>query len=256
MSDLQKLLTSAFGYQMSDIYTAIPGVVVTVRNNFQDLYIDVQPSVNDLQEDGTVTERPVILNVPVQMPSSSTSAITFPVHVGDPVFLIFSMRGLDTWKRSNGRPTTPSDLRKFDKRDCIAIPGVMPIGNSTNNPAKHVYSHDPQDLTIVHNLGSAQEVEFRLKTDGRVLVNTINDVEVNCKSMTVNATQDISMICTNFSVQASNISMYSDNAATWTGSINQVGDYSQTGTYTLSGINMNTHIHNGDSGGVTGGPHN
>lgn len=228
MSALQKAMTSAFGYQMSDIYTAIPGIVVTVRDNFQNLYIDVQPSVNNLDEDGTITERPVIMNVPVQMPSSSTSAVIVPINVGDPVFLIFSMRGLDTWKRGNGRPTTPSDLRKFDKRDCIAIPGVMPIGNSTNDPAKHVWTHNPKDLTIVHNLGSGAEVEVRLKTDGSIAINTTNKVEIQCDQVIVNANTSIEVNCPTIS---------------FNGNVTHIGNYDMAGTFTLNGINMNTHKH-------------
>lgn len=241
MSALQQAMTSAFEYQMSDIYTAIPGVVVTVRNDFKDLYIDVQPSLNIRDEDGTITERPVILNVPVQMLASSTSAVIVPLNVGDPVMLIFSMRGLDTWKRGNGRPTTPSDLRKFDKRDCIAIPGVMPIGNSTNEPSKHVWTHNPKDVTIVHNLGTGQEVEIRLKTDGSVAINTTQRVEIQCNEAIVNANSSIELNCPTIS---------------FNGNVTHVGNYDMVGTLTLNGVNMNNHIHNGDSGGVTGGPHN
>ena len=241
MSALQQAMTSAFEYQMSDIYTAIPGVIVTVRNDFKDLYIDVQPSLNIRDEDGTITERPVIMNVPVQMPSSSTAAVLVPMNVGDPVFLIFSMRGLDTWKRSNGRPTTPSDLRKFDKRDCVAIPGIMPIGNSTNDPAKHVWTHNPKDLTIVQNLGSGQEVEVRLKTDGSIAINTTQKVEIQCDQAIVNANTSVEVNCPEIS---------------FNGNITQVGNYNMTGTFTLNGINMNTHVHgNVQSGvGTSGGP--
>lgn len=243
MSALQQAMTSAFEYQMSDIYTAIPGVVVTVRNDFKDLYIDVQPSLNIRDEDGTITERPVILNVPVQMLASSTSAVIVPLNVGDPVFLLFSMRGLDTWKRGNGRPTTPSDLRKFDKRDCIAIPGVMPIGNSTNEPSKHVWPHNPKDVTIVHNLGSGQEVEIRLKTDGSVAINSTNKVEIQCKDAVVKATSSIS-------IDAPEIS--------FNGNVTHTGNYTMFGTYTTNGIVWNDHKHVGvqPGSGTSGGPTN
>lgn len=247
MSALQKAMTSAFEYQMSDIYTAIPGVVVTVRNDFKDLYIDAQPSLNIRDEDGTITERPVILNVPVQMLSSSTSAVIVPLNVGDPVMLLFSMRGLDTWKRGNGRPITPSDMRKFDKRDCVALPGIMPIGNSTNNPTKHVWTHNPRDVTIVHNLGTSSEVELRLKTDGSISISTSQKVEIQCDQAIVNANTSAEFNCPTITFNGSVVH---------TGDYTHVGNYTQTGTYTLSGITMNSHKHPGDSGGTTGAPIN
>lgn len=243
MSALQQAMTSAFEYQMSDIYTAIPGVVVTVRNDFKDLYIDVQPSLNIRDEDGTITERPVILNVPVQMLASSTSAVIVPLNVGDPVMLIFSMRGLDTWKRGNGRPTTPPDLRKFDKRDCIAIPGVMPIGNSTNEPSKHVWTHNPKDVTIVHNLGSGAEVEVRLKTDGSIAINTTNKVEIQCNEAIVNA---------NSSVEVNSPEI------TFNGNVTHTGNYTMFGTFSTNGITWNDHKHTDVENGLgtSGGPTN
>ena len=114
---LQELMNASFDYQTNNLYTAAPGVVVAVRNNLEELSVDVQPTVNILNKDKTTKERPVVLNVPVQMPSSSTAALTFPINVGDPVLLIYSMRSLDNWKRGEGKPSVPSDNRKFDKRD-------------------------------------------------------------------------------------------------------------------------------------------
>ncbi|MNQ83848.1 hypothetical protein D3C85_989500 [compost metagenome] len=240
-ASFQELLGASFEYHTENFYTCIPAVVVTVRDNFNQLSIDAQPSINIKSRDGSIKERAVILNVPVQMPSSSTAAVIVPLNVGDPVMLIFSMRGLDTWKRGNGRPTTPSDYRKFDKRDAIAIPGVMPFGNSTNDPAKHVWTHNPKDLTIVQNLGSGQEVEIRLKTDGSVAINTTQKVEIQCDQAIVNANTSIEL---------------NSPAISFNGNVTHVGNYDMTGTFTLNGVNVNTHIHNGDSGGVTGGPHN
>lgn len=243
MSALQKAMTSAFEYQMSDIYTAIPGVVVTVRNEFKDLYIDVQPSINNKDEDGTITERPVIMNVPVQMLASSTSAVIVPLNVGDPVFLIFSMRGLDTWKRGNGRPTTPSDQRKFDKRDCIAIPGPMPIANSTNDPAKHIWAHNPRDVTVVHNLGTGQEVEIRLKTDGSIAINTTQKVEIQCKEAIINSNNSVEV---------------NSPEIAFNGNVTHIGNYTLMGTFTGNGIVWDTHKHSDTQPGLgtSGGPIN
>lgn len=250
----QELMNASFEYQTNNFYTAMPGVVVVVRNNLEQLSVDVQPSVNIRNYDGTTETRPVVLNVPVQMPSSSTAALTFPVNVGDPVLLVYAMRSLDTWKRGSGTPLVPNDLRKFDKRDCIAIPGIWPFGRSVNNPAVRIWQHDTGDLVIANNLGSPTENEVRLKSSGDVQVNTNQNVFVVCNNATVTAQQNITLDCTNFDVTADTATFAIGNT-TWVGNINQSGDYVQTGTYTLDSININLHKHT-ETGTITLGPQN
>lgn len=257
-ASMQELLNNSFAYHMNNVYTAIPGIVVTVRNNLEDMTLDVQPTLNVKNKDGSVEERPVVVNVPFQFPSSSTAALTFPINVGDSVLLIYSMRGLDTWKRGTGRLVTPTDFRKFDKRDCFAIPGIHPMSESINDPQKRFWAHDTSDAVLVNNIGTPQEQEVRLKANGNVIVNTRQDVEVNCNNATVTANADISMSCVNFSLDASSSITITSPSTTWVGAINQTGDYSQTGTYLLTGININLHTHpilSGSSApGPTGGP--
>src|SRR5690606_14557808 len=107
-----------------NMYTSIPGVVVAV-DSLQEQRISVQPTVNMMSADGiTVTERPPIINVPLHMPVTKEGGLTYPITTGTPVFLVFSMRGLQNWKRGNGFPNAPSDVRKFDVRDCVAFPGI------------------------------------------------------------------------------------------------------------------------------------
>lgn len=263
-ASMQELLNNSFAYHMNNVYTAIPGVVVTVRNNLEDMTLDVQPTLNVKNKDGSVEERPVVVNVPFQFPSSSTAAFTYPINVGDSVLLIYSMRGLDTWKRGTGRQVTPTDFRKFDKRDCFAIPGIHPMSQSINNPQKRFWDHSTTDAVLVNNIGTAQEQEIRLKSDGDVVVNTRQNVEVNCENATINANADINMSCVNFSLDASSSIMITSPTTNWIGGITQTGDYSQTGNYTLigtatlNGIAFDTHKHTDvqPGTGTSGGPTN
>lgn len=226
---LQELIESSFDKNTEGVFTAIPGIVVRVRDNFQNLYIDVQPAINDNKRDGSTTERPVVLNVPVQMPSSSKAALTLPIAPGDPVLLIYSMRGVDVWKRGDGYPQTPSDFRKFDKRDCFAIPGVWPISRSVNNPSKHSWDHNPQDVVLVNNLGATNEVEVRLKQDGNVLIRTRNNVSIECDNAEVVANTSASITTPDLTIDAAN--------CLWTGNVTHVG------TFTFNGVNFSTHRH-------------
>lgn len=191
---LQEVMGAHFDYQSGGMHTALPGIVVSV-GNLAEQRIDVQPTLNMRDYSGeTIEERPPILNVPLHMPVTKEGGLTYPISVGTPVFLIFSMRGMDVWKRGNGYSVTPSDYRKFDIKDCVAIPGIFPFSEATNSPAKRVNGHSVDDVVLVHNIGQGNEVEIRLKPNGDVIVNSPTMVQVNCKNAEVNAEVDITAI--------------------------------------------------------------
>ena len=231
---LEELMNASFDYQTNNMYTALPGIVVSVKDNLNTLSVDVQPTINIRNKDNTIKERPVVLNVPVQMPSSRTAAITYPVNVGDPVLLIYTMRGMDTWKRGKGTNTTPSDFRKFDKRDCIAIPGIWPFSESINNPQVRVWQHDTGDVVVVNNIGSVEN-EVRLKKNGDVVINTNKNVEVNCNNAVVNAQNEIELNATSAS--------FNIDETVWAGNITHLGNYTGTGVQTFNGIVFQNHVH-------------
>lgn len=232
---LQELITSAFEHQMAGINTCIPGVIVSV-DDLDSLMVSVQPTINMKFKDGQVQEYPTITSVPLLMPSSKTSAVTFPVSSGDPVLLVFSMRGTDTFKSGNGRPSAPTDFRKFDLSDAFAIPAPWPKAQSVNNPSKHLWDHDTKDMVMVHNLGAGTECEFRLKANGNIQIRTNQDVEVLGKDVTVNA-ESLNLNATTLTVDAAN--------SLWIGNVVHQGNWTQTGTYTLNSININLHKHTG-----------
>ncbi len=253
---LPEVLSSSFNKQMTNIFTAMPGIVVTVRNELNDMTLDVQPTLNIKTKNQEVTERPVIVNVPLQFPASSTAALTYPINVGDSVLLIFSMRGLDTWKRGNGRNVTPTDFRKFDKRDCFAIPGVFPSTNSINDPAKRVWNHNTRDTVLVNSIGTAQETEIRILESGGIVINTNQDVTTNCKNMVANVEQNTTINTNNLvidSAESIDITTTTLNIAatttTWSGgithvgSLEHIGSYNGTGTQTFNGVVFSTHKH-------------
>jgi hypothetical protein len=173
---------------MINTNTAIPCVILTVHSNLQDQRVDVQPLINKIFPDGSTVAHPPILNVPLIFPSSKTSAFTFPVDKGDTVLCVFSQRGLDTFKAGGGLPTKPTDFRKHDRRDAMAIPGLSPFSNAINNPKQRTHSHSTKDAVIAHNIGTAAECEVRLKPDGKIVANSPVKVEVNAPDTVINST--------------------------------------------------------------------
>lgn len=261
---LSDVMSRHFDYQTSSMYTAIPAIVVSIKN-LGEQRIDVQPTVNVRDVEGiVVSERPPILNVPLHMPITKQGGLTYPISTGTSVFLVFSMRGLETWKRSNGYPTTPPDVRKFDIRDCVAIPGIYPFGEAQNAPSKRSHSHSTDDVVLVHNIGSVNEVEIRLKPNGNVIVNSPTKVEVNCVDAEVNAdssavinTDQMEVNCSDmnvngnfkatsgeFLVNAGTFGITADSGATMNAAIDMQGSFK------LNGTTIEDHTH---AGVVSGG---
>ena len=240
---LQEVLVAAFQNQANQINTAIPCIVVAIRDSLNGAMVDIQPTVNQRFKDGEVKERPVVLGVPVAFPVSSTAGLTFPIKVGSTGIAVFSMRNLDAWKNSSGRPTTPLNYAKFDKGDAMFIPGIQPPGESVNNPSKRTWSHSTEDVVLVNNIGTGNECEVRLKPSGDIVINTNQNVEVNCKNANVTATQDITLDCVNLDVTATTAT-FDIGSTSWLGAINHTGNYTMSGgVATFNGLVFNTHDH-------------
>lgn len=258
LTSFEELLKLSFLNEMAGIYTAIPCRITAIPDNLEDLRIDVQPLIDTLYSDGTSEEHSQILGVPVVFPAGRVSMLSFPLFVGDTVLCVFSQQSLDNFKVSNGTPEVASDFRRMDARDAIAIPGLVPFPKSLNKPANRAWPHDTADFVVAHNIMTGTEVEIRMKRNGDLIINTEQNVSVNCNNATVTASQNIDLTAGNsISLTAATMSV-NVGSTSWTGSINQSGDYSQTGTYTLDGININLHKHTGvtPGAGTSGGPTN
>lgn len=130
---LQHALSVAIDTYMTTVHTAIPAEVD--KYDHQKQIADVKPVLKRRFEDGTELELPVIPNVPVAWPGSVDGSLTFPLNRGDTVLLVFSERSMDEWLAQGG-VVSPSDGRKFDLKDAVAIPRLpefMTGGLADNN---------------------------------------------------------------------------------------------------------------------------
>lgn len=239
---IQSTMMSAFDSQMNNVYTIIPCIVVAVRDGLNGQMVDIQPTINQKSQDGTVAERPTIGGVPVSFQVSKKAGFTFPIEVGDTGTAMFSMRNMDGWKAGNGRPASPMNFAKMDKGDAIFLPGIQPPGVAVNNPAKHVLTHDTKDTVLFQNLGGV-ESEVRLKSDGSIEINTSNQpVVINCSDATINAANSINLNASTATIDIGE-SVWIGNI-TLQGNLTQVGSYSMTGGIaTFNGVQFNIHRH-------------
>lgn len=173
MTDMtfESAVKALFDYQMRNVFTAIPAKVMQVEDAGEQR-VAVKPLINNVFPDWEDSiEFPTILSVQLMFPSSSTSAITFPINAGDTVLLVFAQSCMDVFKSGDGTTQPPSDYRRFDKRDAIAIPGLFPFGMAINQQSKRTLTHSTDDVVMAHNLGTEAECEIRLKPTGKVEIN-------------------------------------------------------------------------------------
>jgi len=261
----EEVLTNSFWHEMNEIYTSMPCVVVSVVDDLKEQRVNIQPCLDKLLLNNKSSPRSVILNVPVIFPSTSTSAITMPINIGDTVWGMFSMRAMEVFSESDGKPSVPNNRAKFDQKDAVALIGMTTRRNAINNPNKRKYPHSTKDLVVSHNIGKSSEVEIRFKPDGEMIINSPKKVTVNTPEATVNATTKATVTTPSLTVAATN--------TTWTGNITHTGNLTQTGTVAITGAvtatsvtagtvigggkNLGTHTHGGVvSGGANTAPPN
>lgn len=212
-----------------------------VRADNANLTVDVEMLTLRYDADGETQDDVPVLGVPLVMPSSSTSSITFPVQVGDTVVCVVSQTSIDNFKIGNGKadvPTRVNDNRRFNAQDAIAYP----YSKRSNNPALRTLAHDPNDVVITHNIGTGNECSVVLKADGNVEVTSPFTVKVKAKDIELQADNRLSLKAQTMTIDVPD--------TTWT------GNYTMTGQAKFNGILFDTHKHTGvtPGSGTTASP--
>ena len=129
-----------------ELHTSRPGNIVEYDPETKRAV--VQPAVDLLLDDGTVTARAPLLDVPVIHPSGGGFVCHFPLAPGDPVMLVFSDRGLTAFKEAYEK-SSPDVDRLMSEADAVAIPGFG---------AREVSLASDEGLTIQAEDGSVSVV--------------------------------------------------------------------------------------------------
>lgn len=156
-------INNAVLYRLMHVHTAMPGKVVSY--DFATKKAQIQPMVDKKYTDGTTQPMPVLNNVPVIFPFAGGASITFPVNEGDFCLVVFCERSIDNFL-SNGQQAPPTDPRKFDLSDGVAIMGLLPF--SETSPAS-----SNEEFLISYG-GS----EIKITSNGDVTIKTANKVAI------------------------------------------------------------------------------
>lgn len=106
---------------LEQVHTALPGVIVT----YDGTTATVKPSILKQFKNLEILPYPEISGVLVQQYRTSRGGIHTDLLPGDPGLIVFTERNIDNWALS-GAPSIPADRGKFDLKDAIFIPGILP----------------------------------------------------------------------------------------------------------------------------------
>jgi hypothetical protein len=187
MNQTESLINRIVRSQLHNLNIAIPAIVVNVQD-LKDGFIDVKPVVNYVHEITRESyEQSIIRRVRVVFPSTKNSTICFPVKQGDQVELIFQSVNIQSFVNGNAEPHNPL-FKSFDNRsDVIAKVGFETYQNSCFNPNNYKNDFNNQDLNIVHNKNSPNEVVFKLTENGEIRMISPNTVHVEAPSVVVDS---------------------------------------------------------------------
>lgn len=177
----------------NNLKIAFPAVVVGVES-LSDGLIDVQPLVNHINTVNSQTVKyPILHDIPVIFPSTKNSTICFPVSQGDFVELVVQSVDIQRFVNGDGEPHSPSLFSFNNLSNTVAFVGFSPFQHSCFNPNNYENEFDNQDLNIVHNKNTKNEITFKLTVGGDLKVLNAKKVSYECEDFEVNASRRIGL---------------------------------------------------------------
>lgn len=229
---VNRVIQTAFENNMKDVYTGIPGHVLSFNPETQ--RAQVQVGVIRVNIDGTTFAVPPVADVPVQFPGDDY-VLEYAINPGCEGYIHFSQRCLDGWKQTGGIADNPV-ARFHNKQDAFFSPGGRSLANV---------------ITGFTNDG----IRLRDKTGGRyVWIKDDGSMVVKNGSSVTTYGADNSVITTNGagSIQLLANGNVSVNGVifTTTGMITAPAGGGFTGS---NGVPYESHRHD-ETGSITGGP--
>lgn len=227
-----QLIETAFHNNMKNVYTGIPGHVLSFNASTQRAQIQI--GIVRINNDGTIWNIPPIVDVPVQFPGDDY-VLEYQINPGCEGYIHFSQRCLDGWKQTGGVADNPV-ARFHNKQDAFFSPG----GRSLANP---ITSFSNNGVRLRDSSGNRH---VWIKNDGTMVVKNGN--------ATTTYGSDNSVVTTNGSgtitVLANGNININGVIFTPTGNVTIPSGGGITGS---NGVSYETHRHN-ETGTVTGTP--
>lgn len=201
MADIVNLLSKLKEDVSNSIRVCMPAKIESY--DFKTQKASVKVTMQELYEDGSTVDYPIISGVPVVFMAAGGASINLPVLKGDSCFVIFFDRDMSNWLLG-GAGQKPNSTRSHNMSDAVAIMGLSPFTNTskTENNTDVLINYSGSKITIKPdgilniettkdiNIDSAETVNMNSKN---INIKAIEDITVNCKNATVTAEELITL---------------------------------------------------------------
>ena len=181
----ERIIKSMISTQVNKVKNCTSAIVIEVDDLING-FITVQPLINYVGDNLDTVENPLIYNVPVIMPSTTTCGMVLPVNVGDTVLIVYSNRDLDDFKFGNKNTHDPKDFRLNEMEDVVAYVGFNTTQDSAWNPANHSNGHSIDSVKVYNNKGTGSENYVELKSSGDVVVKSPTLIDADAPMVNAN----------------------------------------------------------------------
>lgn len=204
MPDFTTVLSRFKDKLTTSMRVSMPGVIASYDHKTQKASVKVD--IQELFEDGSSLESPVITNVPVVMPASGGAFFSMPVKAGDFCLLVICDRDISNWLfgSSNQKPTTS---RKHSLTDAVAIMGLRPFTKTSNIP-------NNTDVTVFYagstisigsdgtvTIDSKQNIHIKSKNDINIV--STNKINLHSDEISVKSVKSVNIDCADANIKAS-----------------------------------------------------
>lgn len=224
------------------LWTAGPGKIVSYDENTK--RGTIIPAFRRKFTDGTTEALPMLHNVPVLHPSGGGFTLLFPLPKGEPVLLIFCMRGIDRFKETYEIEDPSGGIMEL--KDAVAIAGFGELEISPENSESAILqTNDAKQALSIH------PDKIRIISDNLVRVETVTAEVVATEKVLV----DSPLTQHNGIVEAAGYRGLGGGAAKMVADIDMDNhELRNASEVEAGGVKLTPHIHDGDSGGETSPP--
>ena len=181
----ERIIKSMISTQVNKVKNCTSAKVIEVDDLING-FITVQPLINYVGDNLDTVENPLIYNVPVIMPSTTTCGMVLPVNVNDTVLIVYSNRDLDEFKFGNKNTHDPKDFRLNEMEDVVAYVGFNITQDSVWNPTNHNNGHSIDSVKVYNNKGTGSENYVELKSSGDVVVKSPTLIDADAPMVNAN----------------------------------------------------------------------
>jgi hypothetical protein len=182
--------------------------------DFKTQKADIKIDMQELYQNGTSLDYPVLSGVPVIFPRCGGASITMPISRGDTCLVMFLDRDSTAWLLG-GKNLKPKSMRSHHLSDAVAIMGLSPFTNKSpsKNNTDMLISFDGSFVALKPkgNIDIFSAKEINVKTENVIincktaLIKSEETASVECKSASVKAEENIAIECKTANIKATEI---------------------------------------------------